>query len=75
MFLNVANNINGALVMEKILNKIESPDDLKKLNKLPLADASCINHSALRSSSPKLRKPYGWAGMSAIYLLTQTFES
>lgn len=33
MFLNVANNINGALVMEKILNKIESPDDLKKLNK------------------------------------------
>ena len=27
--LNVANNINGALVMEKILNKIESPDDLK----------------------------------------------
>ena len=38
--------------------------DLKKLNKLPLADASCINHSALRSSSPKLRKPYGWASMS-----------
>ena len=33
MFLNVANYINGALVMEKILNKIESPDDLKKLNK------------------------------------------
>ena len=33
MFLNVANNINGALVMEKILKKIESPDDLKKLNK------------------------------------------
>lgn len=33
MFLNVANNINGALVMDKILNKIESPDDLKKLNK------------------------------------------
>ena len=29
-----------------------------------LADASCINHSALRSSSPKLRKPYGWASMS-----------
>ena len=39
-------------------------NDLKKLNKLPLVDASCINHSALRSSSPKLRKPYGWASMS-----------
>ena len=41
--------------------------DLKKLNKLPLADASCINHSALRSSSPKLRKPFT-AGLVCLHL-------
>jgi len=55
--------------------------DLKKRNrkqysnKLPPANTGGIKHSELQTPGPKLRNPYGWAGMSAIYLLTQTFES
>lgn len=50
--------------------RIPTPTDKKEsilplfIHKLPLANASGINHSELCSPSPKLRKPYGWAAMS-----------
>ena len=34
-------------------------------HKLPPANANGINHSETQTPSPKLRKPYGRAGMSA----------
>lgn len=33
-------------------------------DKLPLADTNGINRFKLCSPAPKLRKPYGWAGIS-----------